>query len=730
MTRPSQSPLLRAGCGLLFLMVLFHAARVFAGCRPLSLSINAPPSALGNSITKTTIDDVSGLLQQGFPGARIALNDPHARIQIILPDIRQAAAPAAPRFSNGKTYDYLRYPDHEYRWDSRRRGNRIVLHLETPSFQGAAFGLYGLLQEKLGFKFYHPKRTLVPSHRHWPLPAVFSWSAAPRFDKKGFHLHTQHPIELTEQFLNPDYPGALADLKGYIDWLARNQQNVFQFFLLRDIDRARWIGYAGEFVAYAHKRGILAGVELSLSMLQQKAFQAVKLLNPYPPYRDQIDKTLSWLFRVKWDFVTVDFTMGEYLPDVGRLMPSVRDYMIERITGEYHTKLMLTTHVIRRSQGDESSAPSTKAGVLIHTVMCYSIDEPSAPVYGNVNQKHMLQKTVEENRRRETWYWPESAYWVSFDNSIPLLLLPYLDARWSDMNTMERLGVSNHLTFSSGWEWGYWLVDWSIARWAWAYKYNGTAVKSGPLSALYDLYPEMRIRRLWQKALALQEDYLKKRRLIRFMSALDPSAELPWPFNNPFQPRPDFTYPWLLRKASDDEAARAVKVPIALLSEYAEKMNAVAAGLERETERFSSGMRNAPPDLDEISRELVRGLQVTALRARHRALTLRALMAQRKRRWWQSQTPEAVALLNKAALVRQRARALVVLQEKSYRYPVALIARRRKDFTAYHFGYLYPASNLFFWEREESQVRNSRFHAFYMSIWNFRRIVGIESLCR
>jgi len=77
----------------------------------------------------------------------------------------------------------------------------------------------------------------------------------PLFDKKGFHIHTLHPTELAEQLNNPEMPSSLSDVKEYIDWLARNQQNIFQFYLLRDVDRARWIEQSKEIIAYAHNEG-------------------------------------------------------------------------------------------------------------------------------------------------------------------------------------------------------------------------------------------------------------------------------------------------------------------------------------------------------------------------------------------------------------------------------------------------------------------------------------------
>ena len=718
----------------------------FSYCNPAGLqtvALIAPDEMLENPVTKTTIDDVLQLLRKGFRNLDVSLNNRDAKIKIIIGSIDPDSQGRSSRFLRGRNYDYLRYPDHWYQWDSSCRDGTIVLRLRSPSYEGTSFGLYGLLQEKLGFKFYHPRRTIIPHRRYWPLPADFHWKALPRFDKKGFHIHSLHPIELSEQLHDPDYSGSLSDIKEYIDWLARNQQNLFQFFLLRGIDRKRWIAHAAEFVEYAHKRGILTGVEISLSMLQQKAFQAIKLLEFYPSYRSQIDDTLAWLFNVQWDFVTVDFTMGEYLPDLGKLMPELKAYMVDQITERYGTKLMFTTHVISKEKNPLSSqtlqtktdmtkrGKFRKTGILIHTVMFYSIDEPDAPVYGNKNQRFMLVRAIEENKRQETWYWPESAYWVTFDNSVPLLLLPYLDARWSDMNTMKKIGVDNHLTFSSGWEWGNWLVDWSIARWSWQQIENGTSRESGPLSALGDIFPDPDVKRLWEEALQLQIHYLKGLGLISFMSVLDPSAELPRPFNKPFQPRPPFTYKWLLKNASDEEIARVLKGPVKSLNEYARKMNLLTEKIRIKTVSFIKRTGDTSPELKVIAQELTRGLKVTALRAEHRALVLKALIAKRgggKNR----ENPPATAdyFLKKAGEVRLRAEDLVLKQERIYRYPIGLVARQRSSFTAYQFGYLYPVSDLHFWKREEEQVKNERFDAFYMSIWNYPAIVGIDSLCR
>ena len=604
-----------------------------------------------------------------------------------------------------------------------------MLRLEAITPEGVASGLYSLLQEKLGFRFYHPRETFIPVNKKWPLPGRFTFSGQPRFEKRGFHLHTLHPIELTEQLHNPAFPNAFKDIKTYLDWLARNGQNTFQFFLLREVDRSAWPAHARRIVEYAHQRGIRCGVEISLAMLQQQAFQAITLLRPYPSYNRQTDETLAWLFQAPWDFITLEATMGEHLPFLGNFMPEAQLHLEQQVRERYKAGLLYATHVIwndRREKVHRPLLPSS--GILIHTVMCYSVSEAKAPVYGNTNQRFMLDAARVEKKRRETWYWPESSYWVGFDTSVPLLLLPYLNARWSDIEVMARIGVDGHLTFTSGWEWGYWLVDWSIARWTWRLSDDGHLRRTSPISRIAELFPDPELSRLWRKSLQLQNSYLKGRELLRYMAALTPFSELPHPFDQPFQPDPGFRFSWLLHDAGQAKANAVLAGPVHDLESYATGMETVVEQLTARVEslRKRSGeviYKSALPD------ELIRGLKLTALRARHRAFTLRALLVKREDSLSNSgNTRTSKEWLAAAQIVRLEALKLVRGQESLYRYPVALIARERASLTAYPFGYLYPAGVLFFWEREEEQIRQERFDAFFMNLWDFRRTLGLGSL--
>ncbi len=659
-----------------------------------------------------------------MPSAVVGINTSGAQVLLILPDVPASVNRTLP----ASTTHRLPTPERSYRWKSGAENGKTVLRLRAGTPEGVACGLYGLLQGKLGFRFHHPRESVIPAYDRWPLPHNFIFSARPRFEKTGFHLHTMHPIELAEQFLNPDYPDAFADVARYIDWLARNGQNTLQFVLLRGIDRDRWPGHARRIVEYAHRRGVICGVQISLSMLQQQSFQAITLLRLYPSYTRQVDETLAWLFQAPWDFISLEPTMGEHLPFLSRLIPDVQAHLERQVAERHHARLLFGTHVI--GGADVSREPQlASSGLLVHSVMCYSVSEKVAPVYGNQNQCFMLQTAKKELLRRETWYWPESSYWVGFDTPIPLLLLPYLDVRHQDIQTMGGLGINGHLTFSSGWEWGYWLIDWSIARWSWEYRDSQTVRQSGSLSPLLEILPDSRLHPLWKEALRLQSIYLKERDLMRFMAAATPFSELPHPFDKPFQPAPEFHYSHLLRSGNPEAAKRQLAKPISDLEEYARLMGDLTERMEAilaRNDRIGSGealMRRA------LARELTRALSVSALRARHRALTLRALSARIGEMGdGQKDRSASAELLANSRLVRSKALVLVKRQEAGYRYPLPLLTGQRDSMTAYPFGYLYPASRLFFWEREERQVESGRFDPLFMNLWDVRRTLGLGSL--
>ena len=84
---------------------------------------------------------------------------------------------------------------------------------------GAAYAAYEALQ-RLGFAFWHPlEGPIAPTRLVWPAPgpepskkgdcgSAWEWHS-PRWRSRAFHLHTQHPLELTDVLQGFDLPLSL-----------------------------------------------------------------------------------------------------------------------------------------------------------------------------------------------------------------------------------------------------------------------------------------------------------------------------------------------------------------------------------------------------------------------------------------------------------------------------------------------------------------------------------------
>lgn len=636
------------------------------------------------------------------------------------------------RFAAGRDYPYFHYPEHSFLWQAEGNDSTSRLTLSANSPVGLANGLYALLQERLGFGFVHARQTIVPRFRSWPLKGDWTWRGSPRFDKKGFHLHTMHPLELTEALHDPDFPGGLAMVREYVLWLARNGQNYFDFSLMEGVDHdlGRWVEHAAQFTRYAHDRGILCGLDLSLHMLQQKSYQLVK----FPPgdfrrYEDQLRDRLRTLMRAEWDFINLEFALAEFVGGMEGLRDRLRDAVIAEMALYPGTKLVGRQHVVKpeselggsHGSGSLNIPSDPRMGLLVHTVMCYALTDRRAPVYELHDFSHLLALLREQNAVRETWYYPESAYWVTFDNSIPLLLLPYLNARYKDIETCSALGIPGHVTFTSGWEWGYWLVDWSIARWSWNYVLEGDGaptVARGPYQYLHEFFRSTDTRRWVSQAADLEQAWLIEGDLLRWLCPSNPTDELPPPLNKQFQPR-GFANLGDLRTAAEKTPERLVELPIDSLHAFARECEVKVASLRVAAVTDPVGH----PVRYFLGIELIDALQVVALRAEHSALLMEAAVAYAG----SGQSMEALrAGLAKAAQVRAKALEVVRRQERRYRYPVEQVAGRYDSHTAYDFGYLYPVHDLHFWEREEQQMLRGRHGPFFRNIYDLWQIAGLR----
>ncbi len=183
-----------------------------------------------------------------------------------------------------------------------------------------------------------------------------------------------------------------------------------------------------------------------------------------------------------------------------------------------------------------------------------------------------------------------------------------------------------------------------------------------------------------------------------------------------------------MTEASDAEIRSILEGPVSGMEEYSESMLKLCAGFRKRLSLLEK-RQVINPQRATLAGELVTALEVSALRGRHRALTIRAMTAKRREGLTGEKSGADTAYyLELAGSTRKQAQHLVNGQVGYFRYPAELINSRREGHTAYPFGYLYPATTLFFWQREEQQVRHRRFDPFFMNIWDIRRTLGIGSL--
>jgi len=101
-----------------------------------------------------------------------------------------------------------------------------------------------------------------------------------------------------------------------------------------------------------------------------------------------------------------------------------------------------------------------------HTVQYYTVDDP-APTYGQTNFTFMLNSALyTASTNRKTLWFGETAYWVNYDIDVPLFLPLY---GYRALYDARKVGakLTGAATFSSGFEFGYWLNDVIYASAVW-----------------------------------------------------------------------------------------------------------------------------------------------------------------------------------------------------------------------------------------------------------------------
>jgi hypothetical protein len=299
-------------------------------------------------------------------------------------------------------------------------------------------------------------------------------------------------------------------------------------------------------------------------------------------------------------------------------------------------------------------------------------------------------------------YFPESAYWVAYDNPVPTWLPLYVRSRWLDITSIaertEQLslpGIDEHVLFSSGWEWGYWQQDVATMRAAhtapadwrdsfrWMFASFGTAGDS--LAAAVIATAET------------QTDFLIERRLGGYLGGRDGTIDAAESLGIVAQP-PRVDFDDLLSMAEADRLAFAstTATDLDLFAEALAGHYAAIDALASELTTLPDGSSNR------WYAEARDGAQVTASRAAFIASLYRAVLAQAA---GDSAARDAAFLEADAVYIAARG-AVDRRHADLHDGDSGLLLGPNDNATIYDFGYLLRADTLCYWDRDLAEARN------------------------
>lgn len=598
-----------------------------------------------------------------------------------------------------------------------------TIHIEAKSSIDIVYAFYFFMTDVLGFIFFHPEKIIIPNFDERIFQKDFILEATINFNIRGFHLHTLHPIEMAH-FLFEKSEKHKDYIKHYINHLVRLGQNTFQFYLLEKTNIEEFIPYIKEIVEYAHNKGVSVGVMLSLYRIQQysfKLFKLSKVFNLYECAKWQIDKILE----VPFDYIVIESPLGEFLPDLMRYIPKTIKKIEDYVTNEKNTPLYYSKHIVKKDHrvmepiDRLGKGVTSKANFLFRTVMCFSILEDCMGAYENRNFTFVYENMQKYKDKKQVIFWPTAAYWVCFDNTVPLFLFPYLKSRFEDCRVCNDLKIDGHLTFSSGFEWGGALIELAVASYTWDIKKDGKPLNNHPLSFLKKIVRDKNIYTTIKEIYSLTSNYLMNNKLLPPLTAEDPFLEFPI-FNHTFQPRPEFSLKYIRRKIKKNEISRLMYI-INKLRKFSDTLSNYLDVLEK---NIGSVKNDISEDTNELIEEIFNYLKVLNFRINHKINIYYAALY--FRRWEKGFSMKALRYLIYAK--RCRLEALKVIEEVkcNFRFDEKYISLKMPNKTSYEFSYFYPAAKLFFWQREEKEILYNKFNPFFMKLWNFLKILGLR----
>ncbi len=585
-------------------------------------------------------------------------------------------------------------PAEAYRIDRESERRYVVF---ARDILGAQFGLAAAL-ENLGYRFRHPFATFVPRaprDRGAELGVIHQ----PEVRVRGLQLHTLHPIESYFAFWEPS-AGSQNDAHRIIDWLVKNRGNFVQWAALDDIMdpkvHEKWKPFTRELIDYAHSRGVRVGLNFQL-------FGRSNLQRAFDLHDD--DKiTVASSIAARLPLITgdlpfdvLDISFGEFFgEDPPHLIESINELARQARLLAPQAELHAFVHVGATQRveymgenllyyfllkfADPSIVPD------IHTVMFYNLFDDAGGAYQHENfdehRAYLLQRMCAGQPHA---YVPESGYWVAFDNSVPVYVPLYVYSRWRDLDELANAGcgrLDNHVLFTTGWEWGYWLNDWATLR-------STYERASSPHALVADAFaPDLGnpasaiVARLVEE----QKRALIDERLAAYVAGRDAVIDLGRMLDPPIISQPDrVSFDHLVAGVDDlDQFEAKILAPLAAHADTLDALDAELDALELPASRWT--------------RELRDGFEVDRLRARFIHTAYAAVIAHVR-------GDDGEALHADAAQLLARARSVVEGRHADlHDTHLRRLVDKTTNHTFYQYGYLHHADILCFWKRELDQV--------------------------
>jgi len=575
--------------------------------------------------------------------------------------------------------------------------------------RGAQYGLYRLL-EILGFRFFHPEQTFIPEKDEIFPPVELDLLEEPSYRRRGFHIHTMHPLPHTE-FLMRDSPEHLTWAQHYIDWLVRNQQNYFQWELLRTVDFDATLDHFRAIVDYAHQRRVEVGIVVTWVFAQQKAWRLVP--DMHAEGQAELEANLDRLMQVPWDHINLEMGSSEFTSVDDRIQVKWMDDTAAFLADNYpETEASVKVHCSSGQTAEHYGGinfnylpqfADPRLGVYPHTVQFYDLQGP-APVYGNSDFSALYQWMLERIGERKVYYYPETAYWCSWDIDVPLFLPIYLYSRWKDIVLLADKGLDGHVNFTSGDEWGYWFSDWSVARFTWNAAQDWTAAPAD-YTAIFGPAAGPVLRQALQDLILHQEDLLIGFNLAPYIAGEDTWDELGYLVGETTHPKPT-TFSELYRLTAPGIVDLQGSAILGL-EEMAESYRYL-------WERVVSVQADVPSVAAPWYEELRDCFHVNYLRTLHAYHLYAGAAFRRLHELDELSDGEqlAQAHFTQAQAVTQNFYALMRKREAEYRYPVFLSSGWGRSLTSYDYRYLWQASTGYWYKRYEKQAIEKNFNPF------------------